>query len=553
MGIDNLLNFLKPALVERCITYYRGKTAAIDAMSWLYRGCYSCAHELNQDIKTNDYLYYVQKMLVMLREYEITPILVFDGRNLRAKEKTEQMRKQIKQQNLLKAKELSESGNQEEAKKYFQRCLKIRKQMMYTTFDVLKELEVQYIIAPYEADSQIAHMCLSGQCDFAITEDSDLICYQCPLIVFKLQNNGACFELELQKLRESRQNRAHIKSDDIRQFLAFKNEQLIDVCIMSGCDYVPSIRGMGIRKAIDFMSKYNDISNVISKLKKVKQFIGKIPEEYEKIVKATRLIFQFQTVYCTIKKQWIQLNQEKYEDFISKLEQDQFLPLNQIEQLVGEKIQENLQVQFCNGDLDIKTLIFRERMKIDFNQLFKRIERRLENSKQQIVDIEAKQRVQQFLQTADIDNLPEFVEKPANVIREQQFLAPKRTQIQKEELNIFQLCEEIFDQQEKNNQQNVDELEIVQGEDDNEELFKTKQKQVQIIQKNDDEEINSNESSSEFFNPFQNKSKIINTQCLSQIKSKPTQDQSTQKKQSIKSIEKALKQTQSTIFSFVKK
>lgn len=60
---------------------------------------------------------------------------------------------------------------------------------------------------------------------------------------------------------------------------------------MSGCDYVPSIRGMGIRKAIDFMSKYDDISNAISKLKKVKQFIGKIPEEYEKIIKATRLIF----------------------------------------------------------------------------------------------------------------------------------------------------------------------------------------------------------------------------------------------------------------------
>lgn len=39
---------------------------------------------------------------------------------------------------------------------------------------------------------------------------------------------------------------------------------------MSGCDYVPSIRGMGIRKAIDYMSKYDDISNTIPKLKKVK-------------------------------------------------------------------------------------------------------------------------------------------------------------------------------------------------------------------------------------------------------------------------------------------
>jgi exonuclease-1 len=47
MGIENLLNFLKPALQERSIVDYRGKTAAVDAMSWLYRGCYSCAYDLN--------------------------------------------------------------------------------------------------------------------------------------------------------------------------------------------------------------------------------------------------------------------------------------------------------------------------------------------------------------------------------------------------------------------------------------------------------------------------------------------------------------------------
>ena len=45
---------------------------------------------------------------------------------------------------------------------------------------------------------------------------------------------------------------------------------MIDVCIMSGCDYIPSIRGMGIRKSINFMSKYDDITNSISKMKKIK-------------------------------------------------------------------------------------------------------------------------------------------------------------------------------------------------------------------------------------------------------------------------------------------
>lgn len=47
MGIENLLNFIKPALTESSITAYKNKKAAVDAMSWLYRGCYSCAYELN--------------------------------------------------------------------------------------------------------------------------------------------------------------------------------------------------------------------------------------------------------------------------------------------------------------------------------------------------------------------------------------------------------------------------------------------------------------------------------------------------------------------------
>lgn len=43
--------------------------------------------------------------------------------------------------------------------------------MLYLTFDVLRQLEIQFIIAPYEADAQIAHLCLTGETDFAITED----------------------------------------------------------------------------------------------------------------------------------------------------------------------------------------------------------------------------------------------------------------------------------------------------------------------------------------------------------------------------------------------
>ena len=52
--------------------------------------------------------------------------------------------------------------------------------------DVLKELEIEFVVAPYEADAQMAYMVKSGVADFAISEDSDLIAYGCPKILMKL-------------------------------------------------------------------------------------------------------------------------------------------------------------------------------------------------------------------------------------------------------------------------------------------------------------------------------------------------------------------------------
>ena len=46
----------------------------------------------------------------------------------------------------------------------------------------LKAIGVEYVVAPYEADAQMAHMALSGQVQGVITEDSDLLAYGCPKV-----------------------------------------------------------------------------------------------------------------------------------------------------------------------------------------------------------------------------------------------------------------------------------------------------------------------------------------------------------------------------------
>lgn len=43
---------------------------------------------------------------------------------------------------------------------------------------------MEYVVAPYEADAQMAFLARNGHVDLVITEDSDLIAYECPQVEF---------------------------------------------------------------------------------------------------------------------------------------------------------------------------------------------------------------------------------------------------------------------------------------------------------------------------------------------------------------------------------
>lgn len=49
-------------------------------------------------------------------------------------------------------------------------------------FKVLKQENVCYVVAPYEADAQMTFLAISNQVDAVITEDSDLIAFGCPRV-----------------------------------------------------------------------------------------------------------------------------------------------------------------------------------------------------------------------------------------------------------------------------------------------------------------------------------------------------------------------------------
>lgn len=72
------------------------------------------------------------------------------------------------------------------------------------SLQALKQAGVPFIVAPYEADAQMAYMARNGIVDLVITEDSDLLAYGCPEVVFKLSRGGDCDHIRIADLPMNR-------------------------------------------------------------------------------------------------------------------------------------------------------------------------------------------------------------------------------------------------------------------------------------------------------------------------------------------------------------
>lgn len=93
-------------------------------------------------------------------------------------------RKQAK----VRAAELLRLGKKAEARKFFNRCVDISHRMALELMHECRKLDVDCIVAPYEADAQLAFLNICGIADYVITEDSDLALFGCTKVAFGLQS-----------------------------------------------------------------------------------------------------------------------------------------------------------------------------------------------------------------------------------------------------------------------------------------------------------------------------------------------------------------------------
>jgi len=254
MGIQGLLPYCKPATTKRHLSYYKGKTCAIDTFVWLHRGAIPDAKDLlfgRCNPEKCRYVPYVFKYVDMLISYGIKPILVFDGADLPSKEATEVGRREKKAKAKVDAIAMDRrSPGSKEAFKLFQQTIDVTFEMVQHVIVKARKRGVDYIVAPHEADIQIAWMVKHKFADFAVSEDSDLIVMGCPLTVFK-------FKIDQNTVDE-------VAVKDVYTETVFKNEHMLKLAaIMQGCDYIPKgVPSVGLKTLATWLKKNPGNENI---------------------------------------------------------------------------------------------------------------------------------------------------------------------------------------------------------------------------------------------------------------------------------------------------
>ncbi|NWI87514.1 EXO1 Exonuclease, partial [Pitta sordida] len=299
MGIQGLLQFIKEAAEPCHVKKYKGLTVAVDTYCWLHKGAYACAEKLARGEPTDLYVAFCMKLVDMLLSFGIKLILVFDGCTLPSKKEVEKARREKRQASLLKGKQLLQEGRLSEARECFGRSVNVTHAMAHEVIKAARARGVDCIVAPYEADAQLAYLNKSGMVQAIITEDSDLLAFGCKKVFLKIDKFGNGLEIDQARLGNCKQLGN-----------VFTEEKFRYMCILSGCDYLSSIHGIGLAKACKLLKLANnpDIIKVIKKMGQYLKMNITVPEEYIQGFTRANNTFLYQLVFDPINRKLVPLN-----------------------------------------------------------------------------------------------------------------------------------------------------------------------------------------------------------------------------------------------------
>jgi exonuclease-1 len=166
----------------------------------------------------------------------------------------------------------------------------------------LRAENIPYVVAPYEADAQLAYLERNHLVDAILTEDSDLLVFGCKNVLYKLD---VVDNTVISICRDHFGSITTSSDPNSVSFYGWSDTQFRAMAILSGCDYLSSIPGVGLKTANSLLRKWKTAEQVIKAI----AMEGKksVPLGYWKEFQLAEMCFLHQRVYCPLSKMLVYL------------------------------------------------------------------------------------------------------------------------------------------------------------------------------------------------------------------------------------------------------
>ncbi|CAG8500764.1 10651_t:CDS:10 [Ambispora leptoticha] len=271
-GLHKLIGDNAPhAIKANEIKNYFGRKVAIDASMSLYQFLIAVRSEgqqlVNEAGETTSHLMGMFYRTIRMVENGIKPCYVFDGKPPTLKSGELAKRLERKKEANKSLEEAQETGNSADIDKFSRRMVRVTPQHNSECKKLLQMMGIPVVEAPCEAEAQCAALAREGKVFAAASEDMDTLTFGAPVLLRHLTFS------EARKMPID-----EIHTNKILEELGLKMEEFIDLCILLGCDYCESIKGIGPHRALEFIKKYKSLEEIINNIDTKKY---PIPENWQ--------------------------------------------------------------------------------------------------------------------------------------------------------------------------------------------------------------------------------------------------------------------------------
>ena len=251
---------------------YTGRIVAIDASMSLYQFLIAIRGHgreggpatvlTNSEGEQTSHIQGMFNRTIKLLESGVKPVYVFDGRPPEAKDGELAKRQAKRKEAEEKLKKAQQEGNTEDIEKYSGMLTKVSRKDCEDVKALLRMMGVPVVEAPCEAEAQCGELVKGGKAHAVGTEDMDALTF------------GATRQLRnltfTKKGKDSDKKILEITHARVLEGLELTNAQFVDFCILCGCDYSGTIRGVGPKTALKLVKEHGSIEEILRKGLKAK-------------------------------------------------------------------------------------------------------------------------------------------------------------------------------------------------------------------------------------------------------------------------------------------